>query len=100
MEAQVTVNGDVATVKVTGSVNTNTAPDFEAAVEEAFSSGDVDSIVFDFSDLDYISSAGLRVIMVAFKRVMAQGGTLEIEGSSDEVMEVFEITGIADLLDL
>ncbi len=100
MEAQVTVNGEVATIAVSGSVNTNTAPQFEKAVEEAFSAGDVTSVTFDFSNLDYISSAGLRVLMVAYKRVMAAGGELAIEGSSDEVMEVFEITGIADLLNL
>ena len=100
MEAQVSIEGDVATVAVSGSVNTNTAPQFEKSVGEAFADDAVTSITFDFSNLDYISSAGLRVLMVAYKQVMAKGGDLKVEGSSDEVMEVFEITGIADLLGL
>ncbi len=100
MDISVEKAGDVATFHVSGSVNTNTAPDFEKAVEQAFSAGDVTSAVFDFSKLDYISSAGLRVLMVAYKKTAALGGSITIEGSSDEVMEVFEITGIADLLGL
>ncbi len=100
MDAQVSVNGNVATIAASGSINTNTAPDFEKAVGEAFSDPEVTSVTFDFSNLEYISSAGLRVLMVAYKQVMAKGGELAIEGSSDEVMEVFEITGIADLLGL
>ena len=100
MESRISIEGTVATIAVSGSVNTNTAPQFEKAVSEAFSNPDITSIAFDFSNLEYISSAGLRVLMVAYKQVMARGGELRVEGSSDEVMEVFEITGIADLLGL
>lgn len=101
MDITVTRDGDTATFAIAGSVNTNTAPQFEAAVEETFGAADAPtSVVFDLTDLDYISSAGLRVLMVAYKRTAALGGTLTIENCSDEVMEVFEITGIANLLGL
>lgn len=97
---QITVANDqhVATISVEGSLNTNTAPDLERAVEGAFESAS--SVVFDLGRLDYISSAGLRVLMVAYKRATAAGGTVRVNGASEEVQEVFEITGFTDLFEV
>ncbi len=95
MDISVTRNGTEATIAVVGSLNANTATDLEAAVEETMA--DCTSAVFDFTDLEYISSAGLRVLMVAYKKAAAAGGTISVTGACEEVREVFEITGFSDL---
>lgn len=98
MKITVTNDQDRALIAVEGSLNTNTAPDLERAVEQAFSSAT--SATFDLNDLDYISSAGLRVLMVAYKKATACGGTINVCGASEEVQEVFEVTGFSDLFDV
>lgn len=95
MDISVTRNGTEATIAVVGSLNANTATDLEAVVEETMA--DCTSAVFDFTDLEYISSAGLRVLMVAYKKAAAAGGTISVTGACEEVREVFEITGFSDL---
>ena len=95
MDISVTRNGTEATIAVVGSLNANTATDLEATVEETMA--DCTSAVFDFTDLEYISSAGLRVLMVAYKKAAAAGGTISVTGACEEVREVFEITGFSDL---
>ena len=98
MEVSVSIEGNVATFAVNGSLNTNTAPELEGIISETFAENpSVTSAVFDFTNLEYISSAGLRVLMVAYKTVAAKGGAVSIEGASDEVQEVFDITGFSDL---
>lgn len=98
MEVSVTKQGDTATIAVSGFLNASTAAELETKVEEALD-GCV-SAVFDFSNLEYISSAGLRVLMVAYKRATALGGTVRVIGACDDVREVFEITGFSDLFDV
>lgn len=98
MDVRVTKAGDEATIAVSGLLNAATASDLEARVAEAMQ--DCISAVFDFSRLEYISSAGLRVLMVAYKKATAAGGTVRVVGTSDEVREVFEITGFTDLFDV
>lgn len=96
MDVQVQREGASARVAVSGSLNTNTASQLEGELEPLF--GEVTEIAFDFSDLDYISSAGLRVIMMTFKRL---GGTgVSVAGASDEVREVFDITGFSGLFEV
>ena len=95
MQITVTNSQDVATIAIEGSLNTNTAPELERAVDEAFHHAT--SITFDMSKLDYISSAGLRVLMVAYKQATAANGEIRVSGASEEVQEVFEITGFSDL---
>lgn len=98
MNISVTRSDDTATISVEGFLNANTATDLEASVEEVMA--DVATVTFDFSDLEYISSAGLRVIMVAYKKAMAGGGAINVTGTCDEVREVFEITGFSDLFEI
>lgn len=96
MDVKVNVEGRSAAVALAGSLNTNTASQLEAALDPVI--GQVDDIVFDFAELDYVSSAGLRVLMMAFKRLGGQG--VSIEHASDEIREVFDITGFATLFDI
>ena len=84
------------TVAVEGRLDTLTAPEFEEKLESALDS--VEKLIFDFSELEYISSAGLRVLLAAVKEMNAQGGEMTITNVCPEVMEVFEITGFADIL--
>ena len=93
---QITKNqdGEKLTVKVEGRLDTSTAPSLEA---ELGTLDGVNEMVFDFSGLEYVSSAGLRVIL-ATQKTMSKKGGLVLTGVSDAVMEVFEITGFADIL--
>ena len=86
---------DSLTMKLGGRLDTTTAPELEKAFEENM---DVSKdLILDMKELEYISSAGLRVLLAAQKK-MNQAGKMKLTGVSDEVMEVFEITGFSDIL--
>ena len=78
-----------------GRLDTTTATEFEAELTRALDG--LTALVLDFRDVAYVSSAGLRVILKAQKRMAAKGG-MKIVGANAMVMEVFEITGFADVL--
>lgn len=79
-----------------GRIDSTNVSEFEGAVKSALESGNVRRIVFDASDLEYISSAGLRVIMQTLKRV----GDVTMEEASPAVYDVFEMTGITQIMDV
>ena len=83
------------TVEVVGRLDTTTAPSLEKTLLEDI--GDIKSLILDLKGLEYISSAGLRVLLSAQKK-MARVGSMKLIGVTDSVMEVFEITGFADIL--
>ena len=84
-----------ALMKLEGRLDTTTAPELEKAIN---AEGDaLKSLVLDFKGVDYISSAGLRVLLSAQKKMNAQGN-MELRGVSEAVMDVFEMTGFADIL--
>ena len=87
--------GDEAVLKLGGHLNTNTAADLDEPVFERTS-----KVVLDFADLEYLSSAGLRVLVATQKRVTAAEGTLRIVNASDDIREVFDITGLIDVFDV
>lgn len=78
-----------------GRLDTMTAPQFENEIKESLDG--VDSLVLDFEKLEYVSSAGLRVILGA-QKAMNKQGEMKIVNVCDGVMEVFEITGFTDIL--
>lgn len=84
------------TVKVTGRMDAVTAPGFDQECGRWIEEGNKDLIV-DLSGLEYISSAGLRVILGVGKKVKAQGGSLTFGGMSGMVKEVFEISGFSSI---
>ena len=91
--------GDEAVLKLGGHLNTNTAADLEEeALEPVFER--TSKVVLDFADLEYLSSAGLRVLVATQKRVTAAEGTLRIVNASDDIREVFDITGLIDVFDV
>ena len=98
MDISTSYEGDAATVAVSGHLNTNTAGELEQELSEVF--GRTYRVALDFAGLDYLSSAGLRVLVGAQKQVVAAGGAMRIVNLADDVREVFEITGLIDVLDV
>ena len=95
MTIEITKETESLTMKLGGRLDTTTAPELEKAFEENM---DVSKdLILDMKELEYISSAGLRVLLAAQKK-MNQAGKMKLTGVSDEVMEVFEITGFSDIL--
>ena len=90
-------NGTALEVALEGRLDTVTAPELEAELKTSLQ--DAESLVFDFSKLDYISSAGLRVLLSAHKIMSAKGG-MKVTHVNEIVQEVFEVTGFCDILNI
>ena len=95
MTIEKTINGAELTVAVAGRLDTITAPALDKTIGENISG--VKNLVLDFKGLEYISSAGLRVLLSAQKK-MQKIGSMKVVHVCEEVMEVFEMTGFADIL--
>ena len=89
------LNGTALEIALAGRLDTMTAPELEAELNKDL--GGADSLTLDFGKLDYISSAGLRVLLTAHKAMAAKGG-MKICNVNEDVQEVFEVTGFADIL--
>lgn len=84
------------TLKVKGRLDTTTAPQLERKLGEK---GDgIKELVMDFSELEYLSSAGLRVLLAAHKAMKKEDGRMVVRGANEEVREVFTITGFSEIL--
>ena len=90
-----TTNGSTLTLAVEGRLETITAPELEAEIKSGLDG--VTELILDFSKLDYISSAGLRVLLTAQKKMKNQGA-MKIIHVNDIVGEIFDITGFSDIL--
>ena len=88
-------NGTNLEIALEGRLDTTTAPELEAELNQSMPGAE--SLTLDFAKLEYISSAGLRVLLSAHK-VMAQKGGMKIVHANEIVNEVFEVTGFADIL--
>ena len=84
-------------ITVEGRLDTITAPQLEAELKRSV--GDTERLIFDLSSLEYISSAGLRVLLSA-QKVMNRQGEMIVRNANEMVMEIFEITGFVDILTL
>ena len=87
--------GTVLEIALQGRLDTMTAPELEAELNKSLK--DSDSLVLDFSKLEYISSAGLRVLLSAHKAMSSKGG-MKVTNVNEIVREVFEVTGFDDIL--
>ena len=88
-------NAKETTISVVGRLDTITAPSLEKTIAESI--GNIESLVLDMKGLEYISSAGLRVLLGAQKK-MKNNSSMKLIGVCEEVMEVLEMTGFADIL--
>jgi anti-sigma B factor antagonist len=95
MTIEKNLNGTELNVKLVGRLDTTTAPTLEAELKA--STAGIARLVFDFAELEYLSSAGLRVLLGAQKTMNKQGEMI-IRNVNDTINEIFEVTGFADIL--
>ena len=95
MTIEIKKNAEEVIIEVVGRLDTITAPSLDKAINEDM--GDATSLVLDVKGMEYISSAGLRVILSAQKK-MQKIGSMKVINVCEEVMDVFEMTGFADIL--
>ena len=95
METNIVKEGNKLTAAVSGRLDTLSAPDFEKEMEPALEG--VTELVIDLKDLDYISSAGLRVLL-GLAQAMEDKGSMVVTNPNDAVMDVFSVTGFDDIL--
>ena len=95
MTIEMVKNAQEVTMEVRGRLDTTTAPTLESTINENIQG--VNTLILDFKALEYVSSAGLRVLLGAQKK-MQKCGCMKVKNVCEEIMEVFEITGFADIL--
>lgn len=99
MNIEKSKNGNEITLKLIGRLDTTTAPQLEAQINENIEG--VQKLILDFKELEYLSSAGLRVLLGAHKTFMKRSsGGLLIRNVNETINEVFEITGFLDILNI
>ena len=95
MTIEKNLNGAELTVTIIGRLDTITAPQLEAEFKQSITG--VEKLVLDFASLEYLSSAGLRVLLTA-QKVMNKQGEMVIKNVNDTINEIFEVTGFIDIL--
>lgn len=95
MTIEKNLNGTELTVTLAGRLDTTTAPNLEAELKQSISG--VDMLVLDFAGLEYLSSAGLRVLLQA-QKVMNKQGKMVLRNVNETINEIFEVTGFVDIL--
>ena len=97
MEIIKNIDGSKLEFAVEGRLDTTTSPMLEKEIRDGVDG--ITELVFDFDRLEYISSAGLRVILTA-QKIMNKQGEMKIKNVCEEIMEIFEITGFSDILSI
>ena len=97
MKIEKTLNQQELTIKPIGELNSTTSSELEEVIKKELDN--VQSLIFDFSELEYLSSAGLRVLLVA-QKVMNKQGKMLLRHVNSSVMEILEITGFNNILDI
>jgi len=95
MTIEKNLNGTELNMVVEGRLDTTTAPELEAALKESFEG--LTKLVLDFASLEYLSSAGLRVLLMA-QKTMSKQGEMVVKNVNETISEIFEVTGFADVL--
>ena len=90
-----TQNGSELLMEIEGGIDTTTAPELNEILSNSLDN--IDSLILDFKKVDYISSAGLRVLLTAQKKMNVQG-SMKIINANEIVCEIFEVTGFSDIL--
>ena len=92
-----TPEGEKLTVKIEGRLDTTTAPELENELNASYEG--ITELILDVSAMEYISSAGLRVLLSAQKK-MAKQGSMTVRNVSPDIMEIFDVTGFVDILNV
>ena len=98
MEVKFNKQDSTLTVAISGNIDTVTAPELDTKLQENLSG--IKDLILDFAAVDYISSAGLRVILMANQQLEDADGSMTIKNANDDVRDVFEMTGFDSLLNL
>ena len=98
MQISTRTRNDIHIVGITGSLDSTTSPEAQKSLTAMLAGAK--KVALDFTELDYISSAGLRVLLGAAKQLRASGGKLGMFGLNQSVREVFEISGFATILSI
>lgn len=95
MEIQKNKEGNKMVIALTGRLDTHTAPELEKEIRTDLN--EITELIFDFENLEYISSAGLRVLLSA-QKLMSGDKTMTVKNVNDSIMEIFEVTGFDEIL--
>lgn len=95
MTIEKNMSDNVLILRLVGRLDTTTAPQLEAELKKSISG--VEKLIFDFQELEYLSSAGLRVLLAA-QKVMNKQGQMIVRNVNETISEIFEVTGFADIL--
>ena len=98
MEVKFNKQDSTLTVAISGNIDTVTAPELDTKLQENLSG--IKDLILDFAAVDYISSAGLRVILMANQQMEDVDGNMTVKNVNDDVRDVFEMTGFDSLLNL
>ena len=99
MKIDVKQDGEIFVVELEGRMDTNTSPEFQKEMETYYSKEGF-NMILDFDKLDFVSSAGLRVLLLIQKKSKALSGSLVIKNVKPEIQEVFDMTGFSDILNI
>lgn len=97
MTIEKTINGNELVVAVTGRLDTATSPQLESELKDSLEG--ISCLVLDFAGLEYLSSAGLRVLLAA-QKIMNKQGEMTVKNVNDTIAEIFEVTGFCDILNI
>ena len=89
-------NGSELLLELSGSIDSGTSPELNAVIEQSLKG--INSLILDFKKIDYISSAGLRVLLATFKTLSGRGGNMIIRYPNQNVMDIFTMTGFDNIL--
>ena len=98
MQIEKTKEGDIVVLKVSGQLTSATSPALETAINQVLETNG--NLVLDFAELDFLASSGLRVILSTQKKINAKDGALVIRNVNKVVMDVFEMTGLREFLNV
>ncbi len=98
MQIEKTQEGDIVVLKVSGQLTSSTSPELETAINAVLETES--NLVLDFAELSFLASSGLRVILSTQKKINVKDGALVIRNVNKIVMEVFEMTGLRDFLNV
>ena len=99
MEIVLRENGDIKIVAITGNLDTNTAAEFEKALNGVLDEG-VQKLLINFESMEYISSAGLRVLLTLAKKMTSTGGSLKLCSLNETAQEVFDMSGFSTIFQI
>ena len=99
MDISSEIKDSITVVRLEGNLDTNTSVEAQDTLNQLMDDGAA-KILIDFEKVDFVSSAGLRILLASAKRLSSSGGGLRITGLNDVVNEVFEISGFSTILDV